>query len=355
MLYTSVHFSEDHLIRSHMRNIILVLSSCLFLMPATSIAQETMIHGFTDFSFVASSQEDTRTAFQLGEYVLYTVSNLSDRISFLGETTFEFHDGFEVDVERVAFRYHLNNYFNFEIGKHHTPLGYWNTSYHHGTVLQPTIGRPIMLSFENRGGIMPIHTVGISVWGHFASDVYYEFMLGNGIGSTARSDNDETKSIALALHKDINQDLRIGVTSYFDRIEAGILSFQRDDDGRIPLAASVRQTSVGANTRFKKRALELLVEVMLVRNTSDISNGSTLAHYIYGGYSFGKVTPYVRFDQLMFDENEPYFHPEDVDQFLIGLKYNLSFLAVVRAEYQVISRDHSSNFNRFIIQVALGF
>ena len=338
-----------------MRTILFVLISFMIWAPTHASAQETHIHGFTDFSFVTSSQSDKKSAFQLGEYVLYIVSDISDRISFLGESTFEYHDGFEVDVERVAFRYHLNNHFNFEIGKHHTPLGYWNTSYHHGTVLQPTIGRPIMLSFENRGGIMPIHTVGVSLWGHLSSGIYYEFMLGNGIGSNERSDNDASKSIAIAVHKDLNQHLRVGITSYFDRIAAGLLSFQRDEDGRIPLTSSVRQSSFGGNTRYKKNSLELLAELMLVRNHSNSSTGVTLAHYIYGGYQLGKVTPYLRFDQLRFDNNEPYFLPEDVNQFLIGLRFDISFLAVIRAEYQIIGTENSDNFNRFIIQVALGF
>lgn len=338
-----------------MRTISLVLLCIGLLVPGGVRAQETHIHGFTDFSFVTSSQEDSKSAFQLGEYVLYVVSDLSDRISFLGETTFEYHSGFEVDVERVAFRYHLNNYLNFEIGKHHTPLGYWNTSYHHGTVLQPTIGRPIMLSFENRGGIMPIHTVGVSVWGNLPSGIYYEVMLGNGIGATARSDNDETKSLAIALHKDLNDLVRIGLTSYFDRISSGVPSFRRNDAGRIPLAASVRQRSFGANARFKKDALELLGEVMLVSNMSSISDGVTLGHYVYGGYQLGKITPYVRFDQLIFEESEPYFLPEDVNQFLLGLRLDLNFLAVIRMEYQAVGAEDTDSFNRLVFQVALGF
>ncbi len=338
-----------------MRKLFWVLACIGLMVPTVSTAQDTHIHGFTDFSFVTSSQEDSKSAFQLGEYVLYVVSDLSDRISFLGETTFEYHDGFQVDVERVAFRYHLNNNFNFEIGKHHTPLGYWNTSYHHGTVLQPTIGRPIMLSFESRGGIMPIHTVGVSVWGHLSSGVYYEFMLGNGIGSGARSDNDEAKSIALALHKDLTPTLRVGITWYFDKIAAGLPSFRRNDDGRIPLTASVAQRSIGGNARFKKDALELLGEVMLVNNTSAAGDGTTLAHYVYAGYQLNKITPYLRFDQLVFEDSEPYFLPEDVNQFLIGLRYDLHFLAVLRVEYQAIGTEDASNFNRFIFQVALGF
>ncbi|MEM8486382.1 MAG: hypothetical protein AAF564_12595 [Bacteroidota bacterium] len=338
-----------------MRTLFLALLCFGLLLPANSRAQETHIHGFTDFSFVASNKEDSKSAFQLGEYVLYVVSDLSDRISFLGETTFEYHDGFEVDVERVAFRYHLNNYLNFEIGKHHTPLGYWNTSYHHGTVLQPTVGRPIMLSFENRGGIMPIHTVGVSVWGNLPSGIYYEFMLGNGIGSTARSDNDESKSLAIAFHKDLNAVLRVGITGYFDRIAAGLPSFRRNDAGRIPLAASVRQQSVGGNARFKKDALELLGEVMLVSNRSDLGDGATLGHYIYGGYQLGKVTPYVRFDQLIFEDSEPYFLAEDANQFLMGLRFDLNFLAVIRLEYQTIGAENADTIGRFVFQVALGF
>ena len=202
---------------------------------------------------------------------------------------------------------------------------------------------------------MPIHTVGASIWGNLPSGLYYEVMVGNGIGSSARSDNDETKSLALALHKDLGQHVRVGVTTYLDRIAAGLPSFQRNDDGRIPLTSSIDQRSMGGNTRFKKDKLELIGEVMLVRNEGNGGSGVTLAHYVYGGYQLGRVTSYVRFDQLIYDDNEPYFHPEDTDQFLFGMKYELNFLAVIRAEYQFISTEHSNNFNRFVLQVALGF
>lgn len=330
---------------------------CLFMgcaFSSTVTAQDTHLHVFTDLSFVGSDEQNKHTSFQLGEYVLYMVSDLTDRISFLGETAIEYHNGFEVDVERVAFRYHHNDHINLGIGKHHTPLGFWNTAYHHGTVLQPTIGRPLMLSFENRGGIMPIHTVGVTIWGHLISGIQYEFMVGNGIGSNERSDNDDSKSLTLSFHKELTSQLRIGLTGYADRIQAGVLSLQQNDDGRIPLAASVRQTAIGGNIHYQKYDFEFLGEIMQVSNSSITGNGQTIAYYLYGGYRLGKVTPYIRFDQLTYSKDEPFFLAEDVQQFLAGVRLELSFMSVLRFEYQFVDKQ-VINVNRFVFQVALGF
>ncbi|MFQ5479086.1 MAG: hypothetical protein ACE5E4_10765 [Candidatus Binatia bacterium] len=41
------------------------------------------------------------------------------------------------------------------IGRFHNPLGYWNTTYHHGTFLQPTIARPDIIQFEGDGECYP--------------------------------------------------------------------------------------------------------------------------------------------------------------------------------------------------------
>src|SRR5205823_6307665 len=64
----------------------------------------------------------------------------------------------------------------------HTPLGYWNTAFHHGQQLQTSVLRPQMIDFEDNGGVIPAHTVGVwgtgtarSANGRFAYDVF----LGN--------------------------------------------------------------------------------------------------------------------------------------------------------------------------------
>jgi hypothetical protein len=47
----------------------------------------------------------------------------------------------------------------------HTPLGYWNQYYHHGAWFQATATRPEMYLFEDDGGILPVHEIGIEASG----------------------------------------------------------------------------------------------------------------------------------------------------------------------------------------------
>ena len=66
-----------------------------------------------------------------------------------------------VDVERLQIAYRWSDALRLTAGRGHTALGYWNESYHHGKLLQPTVERPEVLKFEDDGGILPVHFVGL--------------------------------------------------------------------------------------------------------------------------------------------------------------------------------------------------
>ena len=48
-------------------------------------------------------------------------------------------------------------------------LGYYNTAFHHGTWFQTTIDRPRIFEFEDSGGPLPIHNVGVAMMGKIPS------------------------------------------------------------------------------------------------------------------------------------------------------------------------------------------
>src|SRR5215211_6659123 len=122
-------------------------------------AQNTTIRGFVD---ALSTYENGKLSFGFGEQDLFITSELTDRISFLGESVFKFDplspSEFSVSVERVVIKYNFYGNHNILIGKHHTPINYWNDTYHHGRVFFPTIERPLLFTAR----IIPLHTTGIS-------------------------------------------------------------------------------------------------------------------------------------------------------------------------------------------------
>ena len=98
--------------------------------------------GFADMDFSATDQKGTTSGLNLGQLDLHLASPLSQKISYFGELTFNAHPtGYTVEVERSIIRYDYNDYFKISFGRYHTPIGYWNTAYHHGAWLQTTMSR----------------------------------------------------------------------------------------------------------------------------------------------------------------------------------------------------------------------
>jgi hypothetical protein len=58
-------------------------------------------------------------------------------------------------------RYDFSDQFKISAGRFHTPIGYWNTAFHHGSWLQTSVARPEMIKFGSR--FIPTHFVGLIV------------------------------------------------------------------------------------------------------------------------------------------------------------------------------------------------
>ena len=71
----------------------------------------------------------------------------------------------DVDLERAQIGYQFNDQATVWLGRYHTPYGYINTALHHGSWVNNTLRRPKFLDFEDEGGIMPAHTVGMWLTG----------------------------------------------------------------------------------------------------------------------------------------------------------------------------------------------
>jgi hypothetical protein len=153
------------------------------------------LRGFTDVGFSDSNQKGAHSTFSTGGFNLFMTSRLSDRFSVLAELLFEFDpaNGVHTDLERAELHYTPSDYFNLTAGRFHTAIGYYNTAYHHASWLIPTVTRPFLFQFEDGGGVLPTHNVGLSATGAIPSGplgLHYVAEIGNGrasINSSAAS------------------------------------------------------------------------------------------------------------------------------------------------------------------------
>jgi hypothetical protein len=243
---------------------------CCVALPArllsqsiNSIGANTSIKGFVE---ARTWLEKGKVSFGLGEQDLFITSELSDRFSFLGETVFKFDASastdFAVSIERIVLKYNFKGNHNILIGKHHTPVNYWNDTYHHGRLFFPTIDRPILFTAE----IIPLHTTGISVQGHNLGDIKfgYDLMVGNGLGSTDVSDNDKNKSVTAAVHIKPVDRLRVGASYYHDVISAGA----HLHNGR-HILKGVNQNLITGSVAYFGKKVEILTEATAGSNKTD--------------------------------------------------------------------------------------
>ncbi len=322
---------------------------CSFLLSAKTYGQNTTIKGFAD----VLTSYDKKASFGFDEQDLFITSQLNDRFSFLGESVFKYEksspSNFNVSIERIIVKYNYYGNHNIILGKIHTPINYWNDMYHHGRVFYPTIGRPLLFDAQ----IIPLHTTGVNFQGHDLGNLKfgYDFVIGNGLGSSPVADNDKYKSITAAVHIKPVEKMRIGASYYNDVISKGATVEDKTINWKVN-----QQLITGSFAYFGKK-FELLAESTTALNHTDTTGTKhTFATYIYTGYKVTqKIIPYIRYDDLHYQDGEILFRKDNTTAFILGLRYQINYLAVVKLEYQHTKQELEGNDDKVTLQVAIGF
>jgi hypothetical protein len=346
------------------RFLISLMTLGLLLIRIVSSAQETQIRGFADFG---TNYTNEQVNFTLGEQDLFITSDISDRLSFLGETVFKYVASsptrFDISVERIILKYNIKGNHNILFGKHHTPVNYWNDSYHHGRVLFPTIFRPEMFG----KGVIPLHTTGIRFQGQNLGKLRfgYDALIGNGGSSTDALDFNKKKSVMLGVNMTPIDHFRVGLTYYHDNVPAQTVQHHTSNVAK----KDIDQSLYSASVSYFGNKFELLAEGSVGMNAYNDTlvdgaitevNPVSPAGYLYAGYRIKqKFVPYVRVDVLEFDHDEMLFSNNTQRGALFGLRYEINYLAVVKMEYAYMETSHGgvqlSHTNTLNFQFAVGF
>ena len=340
------------------QNIRIYLLNGLVLLTGFALyGQETTLKGFvavqTNYDI-----DDDQMSFGFGEQDIFMTSEISNKVSFLGETVFKYSPGsptkFNVSIERILVKYNYLGNHNVLIGKHHTPVNYWNDTYHHGRLFFPTIERPEMFGAK----IIPIHTSGFRLQGYNLTKLKlgYDILIGNGIGASDVMDNDKTKCLTTALHIKPVQGVRIGGSLYYDRVAAGVVA----PNGLALMHPMDHRSFSGSLAVFKKK-IELLAEYTMARCLMDsemhMGPASTTTQAVFGyfGYRFNRLVPYVRYDLVDVDQFSMYYPATDISSITIGMRYEINHMAVVKLEYEYDEEENHDPYNHIYFQFAIGF
>jgi len=337
------------------------------------------LSGFSDFNFAATDLHGpsggfgtqtllgAHSGFQEGQFALHLSAALSPKVSVFGELSMTARadagtgsppaTGFNAELERLIVRYDLNDYFKVSFGRYHTPINYWNTSYHHGQWLQTTASRPEMTQFG--GSFIPVHFIGMLVEGAVPAgglNLNYNFGLGNGRGqviSRGGDIGDINNNRAWLVNAFIKPDklygLQLGGSVYRDEINA--------------LTAPVaREWIQSAHIAWQKETPEVIAEFANVTHqpVSGSPSVNSQAFYVQTAWRLpgdAKLwKPYYRFEYMHIPQADAIFRavPSFVGSTL-GMRYDISSFAAFKLEYRNYSRRNLPSINGVFLQTSFTF
>src|SRR5579864_1344996 len=323
------------------------------------------VRGFGDVTFHGDNYHPAnlpgdKTAFTLGQLNLFVTSDISDKFKFLSEIVFEagpdniygqtrgVANTFGVDVERYLLTYSANDYFSLSAGRYHTAIGYYNTAYHHSTWLQTTTGRPLLFAFEDQGGILPIHNVGVEAYGRIPSGslgLHYVAEIGNGRESRDPIDEEPVQNIITDKnHKAFN----LAVFARPTKVPGLQVGFSVYKDLLVPNnLPAVGETILAAHAVYATPTFEWLNEALVVRHSPEGGHTyETPGWYSQISRKFGSYRPYFRYQYINASPNEPVF--PDIGLHAgpsVGLRYDASESVALKLQY-----DYESLRNQHAVQ-----
>ena len=343
--------------------------ACALIMALPAQAIEFSVMG--DASYNTSDETGASNNFAIGGLDTFARAQIDDNTEAFFEYVFENDgEGFVLDVERLYVKRNLNENNRVGIGRFHSPLGYWNNTFHHGVIMQDTVSRPSFLDFEDGdNAILPTHAIGVWFEG-MAGPLGYELAVANntfvstgafseiGIGNV--QDYSDSKTFFYRFTYAPNNQLHLGVFGKNgDVIE--------DDSGSSAYGLStgdtiVKQTITGADVRYNYDKLYLMAEYFNLDNSatsavkgSGGTSGSGTAYYVQAGYqATDKLRPVLRHESSKHD-NDAYFttlaKPEYTAN-VLALRYDLDDSNVLTFQYKKTSPEGSDDVTEMVLDWA---
>jgi hypothetical protein len=325
---------------------------------------------FGDASAIARSGENP--GFEVGELGLQVTAHLAPGFVGRMETVFAYTDTFgtDIDMERMYLEYRSAGW-TITGGRTHAELGYWNNAFHHGRWLQLTIDRPHVLRFEDHGGMLPIHHVGVSVAhgpprGEPGLEVAFE--LGNGHGPTLLGiqnlgDDNAAKSglVRVGAVGLLNDTLRFGANLGVDEIAAAPATVY-------PLLPDrpMLELITGLYLALRGDSLVIYSEMYDVLHRGAGRSWNTADGFVVAGYRLGKLIPYVQVEARRGDgRTDPFYNPEpmthpeampptDYTELTLGLHHDLSSWSALKLELEGHEPDIGSTEYRIELNWSFG-
>jgi hypothetical protein len=312
--------------------------------PAANPGPEMLLRAFGSVDWAATERPGSPSSFTLGQFDLFVTAALNERVSVLAEIVLEasgVNTQVVTDLERLQLTFRVDDFLQFSAGRYHTGIGFYNTAFHHGSYFETPIGRPRIFDFEDEGGVLPVHELGLSTRGavpHTSSALQYLAEVGNGRSWTPEAtENSEGDEASESRDQNGAKSSNVGLSfrpALWRGLEVGA-SFYRDEV-RDPTGANVRLRIPAAYAVYRTRTAEVMAEwVHVAYRTAAGAASANDGQYVQASNAWGKLRPYYRFDRLAIDPLSPFIGGVGSSRsHIFGLRADPAMWIGLKAQYE---------------------
>jgi hypothetical protein len=322
------------------------------------------MHVLGSIDFEASNEKNEKKQFELGDIDVVVAAHLNERASVVTDLVVASnHGGFGIEVERFVASYKFNDSFNLDVGRFHTAIGWYNNFYHNGTYFQTTTDRPEPFIFEDNGGILPVHSVGLSLNGEIPSgsaNLSYSFEIANGRNFSAGSvaelspeDDNNYKSVNFQLRAkpDGLADWQFGAGVYHDTLTPEIAP---------GFSPRVDQLILSAFAVYKTGSFEWFTEGFAIGDEPRHDHRHwTGAAYTQLSEKFGRIRPYVRLQWRSAAEHDPVLQLMGQNTSVwgpqLGVRFDFTTMMAAKVEIERSQYQNGPAIDEFNTQLAFRF
>lgn len=315
---------------------------------------ELILRAFGAVEWDTTEQDGVFNSFTIGQLALFVNAPISDRISVLAEVVMEGSTNTRVvtDLERLLVNFRLDDHLQLSAGRYHTGLGFYNAAFHHGAYFDTVIGRPRIYLFEDEGGVLPVHNVGLSARGAVPgthSALHYVAEVGNGRAYDSseeeeiagRDDNSaKATNVGLVFHPERWTGLEIGGSYYRDLVPQSP-------------APTVHQRIGTAYVVYRNASNELMAEwVHLAHQAAGGPWYGNSSGYVQASKGWGIFRPYYRYDWLDIDPLTPMIGETGFYRdHIVGLRLDPVEKLGLKVQYERVTKGDQRGLDGFRAQL----
>ena len=322
------------------------------------------LHVLGSLDYHMSNVTDETKQFQLGDIDVVATARLNEQASVVTDfVVASDQGGFSTEIERFVASYKFNDNFNLDVGRFHTAIGWYNNFYHNGTYFQTTTDRPEPFIFEDNGGILPVHSIGLSLNGEIpsgAANLSYSFEIANGrnfsAGSVQKLSVEDDNN-----YKSFNFQLRAKPDALANwQFSAGVYHDTLTPEVAPGVKPRVDQLIFSTSAIYKSSSFEWFTEGFAIGDALRHERRHwTAAAYTQLSEKFGRLRPYVRLQWRSAAEHDPVLELMGQNTSVwgpqVGVRYDFTSMMAAKFEIERSQYKNGPAVDEFNSQLAFRF